>query len=787
MPPKKPDPGVRKTRSKTGCLTCRRRRVKCDEARPTCLNCIKAGRKCDYNMRLSFRSGLSSKLMQQIGKTEVGEQVMDFSDTDTLRFASDGGTGTVQQPPLYVNFPVKEESRCESRFDGVERFKVVKKEDLEHEWRVETGREQGGQSDEVLSGLSGEVLSVSPLGHVEQVHSEHTQSGQVEHLQSDHLQSGQVEQVQSGQSEQVQSGHLHPEQVQSISPLPDHPTHSSPSCPTFASYPPKTVEPQTSHSRDISLYLPSATESPLSNPIAIFLLREYVYKHGQGISCYDRYNVSPASIFDDVNHHSLRGMSNFWTFDVPLAALTCDFLLHAVLAWSALNHSMFSPEDSHFKLLGMEHYHTSITLLSSEIRMDTYKHNPMPAAATCLILAFFETYCGDLGNWFRHMTGAHEIIRETSLSELSHIGQVDSVFGLQQLELLYSYLRMDIMHSIVGGTGTFAPWQFWASVPSRVASNPAVYANDEILKVFARICFYIEEENVRKRGQTVHASNERFNESLSKWNELKDIVAQFRSTFGGLLAPQPLRGPPQVTPFGPKTNRASYHHDLVAAFLATAEILLHRIDPNVPVMGFAAIPFTAKACIEPMLEVIRSLPVSPRSFMMSDIYTTDQTGICLSHGEKLQILCSFTVPFFLASVQVMEPGQQEFVAGWFEDMFQSTGFKTALIIKNSLFRGWSDARKKMAARSASASPASVSESPESAVSPESSTSSVTDGKPRIRLDNGMLVGYDGKPVDSVSDPANRVRFAHGVLGDTAEMMQKLKLSESESDGLSPQP
>ncbi|KAG5354974.1 Adhesion and hyphal regulator 1 [Yarrowia sp. B02] len=715
---KKPEV-VRKTRSKTGCLTCRRRRVKCDEARPTCMNCIKAGRKCDYNMRLSFRSGLSSKLMQQIGKTEVGEQVMDFSDTDTLRFASSENAS--QQPPLYVNFPVKEESRFDS-FEpvGVDRFKVAKKEDLEHEWRIETV----GEADKEPEATQTQTTIAQPVEYDQ----DYNQPRVVEEL------------------------------VEAPQP------------------------------RDISHYVPNATESPLSNPVAIFLLREYVHKHGQGISCYDRYNVSPATIFDNVNHHSLRGMSNFWTFDVPLAALTCDFLLHAVLAWSALNHSMFSPEDSQFKLLGMEHYHTAIQLLSSDIRMGTYKHNPMPAAATCLILAFFETYCGDLGNWFRHMTGAHEIIMETSLSQLA---QVDEVFGLQQLELLYSYLRMDIMHSIVGGTGTFAPWQFWAAVPSRVASNPAVYANDEILKVFARICSYIEEENVRKRGGAIHETNEqsnaRFNESLRRWRELKDTLKQFRATFAAILAPQPPRGPPELSPFGPKTNRASFHHDLVAAFLATGDILLHRNDPNVPVMGFAAIPFTAKACIEPMLEVIRSLPTSPKSFMVSDIFTTDQTGVCLSHGEKLQILCSFTVPFFLAAVQVMEPPQQDFVAGWYQDMYQSTGFQTALIIRNSLLRGWSDARKRMAAaKSASASPASASESPESVVSPESSTSSVADGKPRIRMDNGTLVGYDGKPVDSVSDPANRVRFAHGVLGDTTEMMQKLKLSESESDGHSPQ-
>lgn len=33
---------------KTGCLTCRTRRVKCGEEKPECLRCTKLGRKCDW-------------------------------------------------------------------------------------------------------------------------------------------------------------------------------------------------------------------------------------------------------------------------------------------------------------------------------------------------------------------------------------------------------------------------------------------------------------------------------------------------------------------------------------------------------------------------------------------------------------------------------------------------------------------------------------------------------------------------------------------------------------------
>ncbi|KAF8242977.1 hypothetical protein K440DRAFT_590254, partial [Wilcoxina mikolae CBS 423.85] len=41
---------VSRKRTKTGCLTCRKRRIKCGEERPTCNNCIKSKRVCEgYN------------------------------------------------------------------------------------------------------------------------------------------------------------------------------------------------------------------------------------------------------------------------------------------------------------------------------------------------------------------------------------------------------------------------------------------------------------------------------------------------------------------------------------------------------------------------------------------------------------------------------------------------------------------------------------------------------------------------------------------------------------------
>lgn len=41
-------------RVRTGCLTCRNRHLKCDEATPICVNCQKSNRKCERGVRLNF-------------------------------------------------------------------------------------------------------------------------------------------------------------------------------------------------------------------------------------------------------------------------------------------------------------------------------------------------------------------------------------------------------------------------------------------------------------------------------------------------------------------------------------------------------------------------------------------------------------------------------------------------------------------------------------------------------------------------------------------------------------
>ncbi|EME39729.1 hypothetical protein DOTSEDRAFT_75392 [Dothistroma septosporum NZE10] len=61
MPRPKKETGVEpKKRSRTGCWSCKARKVKCGEEKPVCSNCVKSGETCDYGIRLNW-SGRSKK------------------------------------------------------------------------------------------------------------------------------------------------------------------------------------------------------------------------------------------------------------------------------------------------------------------------------------------------------------------------------------------------------------------------------------------------------------------------------------------------------------------------------------------------------------------------------------------------------------------------------------------------------------------------------------------------------------------------------------------------------
>jgi hypothetical protein len=53
-PPAPKGKSAKSTRTRTGCLTCRDRHLKCDEGAPSCQNCLKSNRECRKGMRINW-------------------------------------------------------------------------------------------------------------------------------------------------------------------------------------------------------------------------------------------------------------------------------------------------------------------------------------------------------------------------------------------------------------------------------------------------------------------------------------------------------------------------------------------------------------------------------------------------------------------------------------------------------------------------------------------------------------------------------------------------------------
>lgn len=92
-----------KKRSRTGCHGCKNRKVKCDEAKPRCSNCVKQNEECDYSLKLQW-GGRSKR--EQNAFSAMANATSGFS---TISFATPSippnaiASPSVQTPPIPGN------------------------------------------------------------------------------------------------------------------------------------------------------------------------------------------------------------------------------------------------------------------------------------------------------------------------------------------------------------------------------------------------------------------------------------------------------------------------------------------------------------------------------------------------------------------------------------------------------------------------------------------------------------------------------------------------------------
>ncbi|KAK7190743.1 hypothetical protein DPSP01_006650 [Paraphaeosphaeria sporulosa] len=104
-------PKARK-RTKTGCLTCRKRRIKCGEERPTCANCIQSKRQCyGYNQRVVLKpptedwpNDLGRSDIQAPPSPQLARQ--DYKDENRERTIRGSASPFLSKPDSYYSPPL---------------------------------------------------------------------------------------------------------------------------------------------------------------------------------------------------------------------------------------------------------------------------------------------------------------------------------------------------------------------------------------------------------------------------------------------------------------------------------------------------------------------------------------------------------------------------------------------------------------------------------------------------------------------------------------------------------
>ncbi|KAK9248253.1 hypothetical protein V1506DRAFT_529431 [Lipomyces tetrasporus] len=527
----------------------------------------------------------------------------------------------------------------------------------------------------------------------------------------------------------------------------------------------------------LTSYRPDPMKSPLMHVDCQRLFRHFVHVLAHQISLFERHVPRPELITVGRMKHS---STNLWAYDVPMMALTCSALLHAVVALSALHISGVAgvsaaarASHQHSSLL---HYHLAIRRLARELQDRQtnlyWGATDLPVFAASLVLAFYETAIGEHDKWARHLLGASNLIqrfdmrsfvedlgivvedetpddlarRSTATSEhksaqagraVQNVLRQRRAEAVLRLDLLYFYLRMEIMHSLSSDTAPFVNPSFWDMVPCRGTPGSPVWQWDSFLKRGVLVADFIVRESGRKRGFTPSFG---VSTSQSQWDSVFASVEAGEREFceHAKVVDTASSRSSSMSPFGPAMLYTSVQEHVVKMYYVMLRILLLRNHPqwtSKPAFygGLANIADLADKT-GPLCALIGKLiagvvvvssqgrparqandggdggettnePVSPPPTSQTTnqnlyakgtapaVCSTTQSSTTTTPGvEGSAAWVSLTMPLLYAGAQLRDDKQQEWVRSVLEQACARTGWRTAFMIKEGLARIWSGMR-----------------------------------------------------------------------------------------------
>ncbi|OIW31765.1 hypothetical protein CONLIGDRAFT_660025 [Coniochaeta ligniaria NRRL 30616] len=448
---------VRK-RTKTGCLTCRRRRIKCDEGKPTCTNCIKSKRLCEgYNQRLTFKEPLSayhhhpasffghrqpafaprgpdaltaaqlaashqtrSSIPQGSSLTAIAPKPAEFYHFEEVYPPRPGPANGAASVTLSPSTFSPHHGLPASSFN-------------QHQLRTPVSAHAEYATDDFFNPVSpslteepeGLFSQYSPLDdrvpqHFSRNPGHHLRNGRENSTQSVDASShgdpywSPDDEASMGESEDENEdfaeedlAHLESNDlgIQVARRMDRKAEYYDARLRTFTGF--------VDANNVLDTYTPSSTNSPLNDTQTASVFWYFVNVTGPSMSLYERHPFDPSPLFQGQPVPKAR--RHIWTYTFPIISFNHPALLQAILALGSLQMAKLQGIPA---TASMKHYHLSLRRIAKNYQSPTRRTQPATLAAT-LLLGFYEVWNGDHGKWCKHMWGARAIIREIPLKEMT--------------------------------------------------------------------------------------------------------------------------------------------------------------------------------------------------------------------------------------------------------------------------------------------------------------------------------------------------------------------------------
>ncbi|KAK6085791.1 C6 finger domain-containing protein [Seiridium cupressi] len=447
-------PAVRK-RTKTGCLTCRKRRIKCDEARPTCANCIKSKRQCEgYNQRVIFKEPLGAfapfgplVYPQPSSQALVREQQLSAaqqkSSSQSLQIIAPKPPPPGYYPGLVPQFspvfpnqipPVASSPlNYDPNVYGIQptpipRFTFFPPETVDafsqNQWRQGPPPPPPLESQLEFQEFQQDRSQSNPLDTLPFQHQQIQLP--VAGLDPDKNYGNQSlfkvqEQQQPNEWVEEDGGEFEYDDEMGESDDDDiiiqrrqselNSIVSQRLNDRFDSF---GIQPRTFaiHANHVmATYEPSPANSPLNDKQIAEVFWHFVNVTGPAISMYERHPFDGTTYFEGPQ---AKARQHIWTSTFPILSLSHPALLQAILAIGSLQIAKLklAPPTASLK-----HYHLSLRRIARNVGRPSKKTQPSNLAAI-LLLAFYEVWNSDHGKWCKHLLGGRWIIKDIPFPDM---------------------------------------------------------------------------------------------------------------------------------------------------------------------------------------------------------------------------------------------------------------------------------------------------------------------------------------------------------------------------------